>query len=238
MTWSVHGRPSAPELVGAVAGFLETDVRQATEGQVNFHARVAANALRIVERELGQRRDPGAALDKLGYAGEAELAAAIRDGELDDREQEVTTFLRTLVQHRLAAAHPGYATTAIADRLFSAIEAGDVDTVAGMWSDDVVVWHIGDGKIRDKARALRVIDWLVSSTADRHYDVVSRHHFDGGFVQQHVLAGTARDGTPYSVRVAIIVAVGADGLITRIDEYFDPAAIAPLRNQTAPTSRR
>ena len=49
---TTHGRPTAAELVAAVTEFLESDVRGATEGQVNFHARVAANVLRIVEREL------------------------------------------------------------------------------------------------------------------------------------------------------------------------------------------
>ena len=43
---NLHGRPTAAELIAAVADFLESDVRQATQGQVNFHARVAANALR------------------------------------------------------------------------------------------------------------------------------------------------------------------------------------------------
>ena len=50
--------------------------------QVNFHARVAANVLRIVEREL---TDDSAAevtgrLAELGFADEAQLAAAIRAG--------------------------------------------------------------------------------------------------------------------------------------------------------------
>lgn len=238
MSAGVYGRPTAPELIAAVAEFLESDVRQATDGPVNFHARVAANALRIVERELVRDGNPTAALAELGFTDEAELAAAIRDGQLDDRNHDVTTFLRTLVQHKLAVAHPGYATDAIADRLFSAIEAGDADTVAAMWSDDVIVWQLGDGGTRDKARALRVIDWFVSASNDRHYDVLSRTQFDGGFVQQHVLYGSARDGTPYSMRVGIIIRVGADGLITRIDEYFDPAALAPLRNQEVPLSRR
>ena len=49
---SLYGRPTAAELVAAVADFLDTDVRDATDGQVSFHARVAANVLRIVEREL------------------------------------------------------------------------------------------------------------------------------------------------------------------------------------------
>jgi hypothetical protein len=105
-----YGRPIAAELVAAVAEFLETDVRAATSGQVNFHARVAANALRIVERELideseAESRD---ALAGLGLADEEELAAAIRAGEMDGRADEVTACLRTLVRRRLAVAHPGY----------------------------------------------------------------------------------------------------------------------------------
>jgi aminoglycoside phosphotransferase (APT) family kinase protein len=114
---SLHGRPTAVELVAAAAEFLETDVREATAGQVNFHARVAANALRIVERELLGSDSLGAsgvhaALTGLGFADEAGLAAAIRTGEFDgdDRRKvrDVTACLRTLVRHRLAAAHPGY----------------------------------------------------------------------------------------------------------------------------------
>jgi len=105
-----YGRPIAAELVAAVAEFLETDVRDATSGQVNFHARVAANALRIVERELldETQAESGAALAGLGFADEDELAAAIRAGELDGRATDVVACLRTLVRRRLAVAHPGY----------------------------------------------------------------------------------------------------------------------------------
>jgi hypothetical protein len=41
------GRPTAAELVAAVAEFLDGEVRPATTGAVNFHTLVAANALRI-----------------------------------------------------------------------------------------------------------------------------------------------------------------------------------------------
>ncbi|MEE6176171.1 DUF6285 domain-containing protein [Mycobacterium sp. 050134] len=107
-----YGRPLAAELVAAVAEFLETDVRAATSGRVNFHARVAANALRIVERELldESEEESRTALADLGFADEEELAAAIRAGDLDERADEVTACLRTLVQRRLAVAHPGYDT--------------------------------------------------------------------------------------------------------------------------------
>ena len=110
MNW-LYGRPTAAELVAAVADFLDNDVRAATEGQVNFHARVAANVLRIVERELLDESASGVtdALGELGFTDEAQLAAAIRAGELDDSAADVLPVLRTLVRHRLAVAHPGYA---------------------------------------------------------------------------------------------------------------------------------
>jgi hypothetical protein len=92
-------------LVAAVAEFLETDVRDGTSGSVNFHARVAANVLRTVERELLEDTAPP---NLLGFADEAALSAAIRRGEFDDRGAEVTSALRGLVLQRLAVSHPGY----------------------------------------------------------------------------------------------------------------------------------
>ncbi|BBY28845.1 DUF6285 domain-containing protein [Mycolicibacterium sediminis] len=102
---SPYGRPTAAELIAAVAEFLDTDVREATSGAVNFHARVAVNALRTVERELLDAATPP---DLFGYADEADLAAAIRRGDLDDRGADVEPVLRRLVTRRLAVAHPGY----------------------------------------------------------------------------------------------------------------------------------
>lgn len=102
---SIYGRPTAAELVAAVADFLDNDVRNATEGQVSFHARVAANVLRTVERELTDDRE---APELVGYPDESALAAAIRAGDLDDRADEVLPALRAVVRHRLAIAHPGY----------------------------------------------------------------------------------------------------------------------------------
>ncbi len=105
-----NGRPTAAELIAAVAEFLEGEVRSATSGAVNFHALVAANALRIAERELLDQSAgaPHEALAALGFADEAALAAAIRDGDVDGRESELMTCLRVVVGHRLAISHPGY----------------------------------------------------------------------------------------------------------------------------------
>lgn len=109
---SMYGRPTAAELVAAVADFLDKDVREAVDGALNFHARVAANVLRIVERELRTSIDEvGTALANFGFADESALADAIRAGALDGRTADVLPVLRTLVRHRLAVNHPGYEQT-------------------------------------------------------------------------------------------------------------------------------
>jgi Domain of unknown function (DUF6285) len=117
MNW-LYGRPTAAELVAAVADFLDKDVRSSTGpdgrladgAQVNFHARVAANVLRIVERQLTDESatEVVEGLAELGFAHEAQLAAAIRAGTLDDRADDVLPTLRVLVRHRLSVDHPGY----------------------------------------------------------------------------------------------------------------------------------
>jgi aminoglycoside phosphotransferase (APT) family kinase protein len=69
----VHGRPTARELLDAVRMFLTEDVMANATGQLQFHARVAANAVAIVERELAQPPAEPAGDDW------ASLARAVRD---------------------------------------------------------------------------------------------------------------------------------------------------------------
>ena len=94
-------RPTARELVEAVREFLERDVMPATEGRVQFHTRVAINALGMVERELAQSAAFNADLEG-ARAEERALAAAVRAGE--DRRDEV----RERVRQKLLIANPGY----------------------------------------------------------------------------------------------------------------------------------
>lgn len=116
----------------------------------------------------------------------------------------------------------------VADRLFGAIERSDTGTVAKLFSPGVAVWKSGDSRDNDHARSVKIIQWFVDATVDRRYEILDRQLFDGGFVQQHVLHARTPAGTTIAMRVCIVVKVDADGLITRVDEYFDPAEIQPL----------
>lgn len=81
-------QPSIAELVEAVREFLETRAMPELKGHTAFHARVAANALGIVARQL-----------QLGEAANAEERARLvallgRDGTLEELNHELCRRIR------------------------------------------------------------------------------------------------------------------------------------------------
>ena len=111
-------RPTAAELVAAVADFLDGEVRPALAGRLAFHAKVAVNALRIVERELTSGAGAVAAeTDRLraltGAEGDlhelnAVLAGQIRAGELSIEDSLLRDHLIRSVLSRIAIDNPRY----------------------------------------------------------------------------------------------------------------------------------
>jgi hypothetical protein len=81
----MQDRPTYEELLAAIERFLDQEVVPNLEGARGFHARVAANAIRAVRRELTAEDDQLAAewagLDALlGPAGRPTGRAALRQG--------------------------------------------------------------------------------------------------------------------------------------------------------------
>lgn len=109
---ALHDRPSAGELVEAVREWVDTDVRAGTDGRLAFHARVAVNALAMVERQLalepGLSQAHAARLADLGCADDDALATRIRSGSLDDRLDEVRSLVAASVHDKLLVANPGW----------------------------------------------------------------------------------------------------------------------------------
>jgi aminoglycoside phosphotransferase (APT) family kinase protein len=106
-----HDRPSGPELLRAVREFLTTEAGGA-DPRLRFHARVAANALRIAEREAmlatAHAHRHRVRLAALGCEDDAEFCAKIRDGSLDHRMAEVIEAIRAATVDKLTVANPGH----------------------------------------------------------------------------------------------------------------------------------
>jgi hypothetical protein len=129
----MQDRPDARELLEAVRAFLEEQVVPTLEGTRQFHARVAANVLAIVGRELAEGDDllraerrrlatllevleDGAADTSAALAASVRtlnerLAERIRGGDADEGpwRAAVLAHLRTTAAERLTIANPKYA---------------------------------------------------------------------------------------------------------------------------------
>jgi hypothetical protein len=137
----MQDRPTSVELLEAAADFVERELVPTIEGARQFQARIVANVMRIVAREI-KLEDPLArsevkalakllghdaphlhSLDDLRAAaarmGE-ELTARIRAGEADHNHsgwrREVLVVVRQSVEDKLRIANPRYLESDIAIR--------------------------------------------------------------------------------------------------------------------------
>ena len=124
----MQDRPTAPELLDALAAMLFTEVREWVPRDRRFQILVAANVCAVVARELRAGAEPSLADARLfrelagappaepeperaaeeARAAAAELAEMLRAGELDGSLDEVTDRLREHVRRQLEIARPGY----------------------------------------------------------------------------------------------------------------------------------
>ena len=124
----MQDRPSYDELLAAVEQFLDAEIVPNVPGSRGFHARVAANAIRIVRRELSSEEDQLAAewsgLDALlgpadRPAGREDMRTALRErnealcklirgGDADDGEAAVKVFehVQRTVRDKLTVSDP------------------------------------------------------------------------------------------------------------------------------------
>ena len=127
----MQDRPTSIELLEAAADFVESELVPAVQGARQFQARVVANVMRIVAREI-KLEDPSArsevkalarllghdaphlhSLNDLRSAAVSmgeELATRIRAGDADDGDwrREVLAVVRQSVEDKLRIANPRY----------------------------------------------------------------------------------------------------------------------------------
>ena len=127
----MQDRPTSIELLEAAADFVDREIVPAIEGARQFQARVVANVMRIVAREI-QMEDPAVrvevkalarllgrdaphlhSLDDLRKASASlgeDLSARIRAGDADSGSwrAEVLSVVRQSVEDKLKIANPRY----------------------------------------------------------------------------------------------------------------------------------
>lgn len=114
----MQDRPTPSELIGAVAAFLKNVVAPETQGALSFNARVAANALEMMKRELDTAPAEDAAEHErlraiLGQDGSlydlnVELCRRIESGEVDLSTPGLKDHLWATTFAKLAVDQPTY----------------------------------------------------------------------------------------------------------------------------------
>jgi hypothetical protein len=124
----MYDPPSPPEILAAVARFLKEEIAPATTGHLSFQARVAANALEMMRRQLDEApRADAAECERLrlllGMDGElvtlnAELSRRIAAGEADLSTPGLAEHLWAATLAKMAVDQPTYAAyrASLADR--------------------------------------------------------------------------------------------------------------------------
>jgi hypothetical protein len=121
----MHDAPSADELLEAVGRFLQEVAAPGLSGQAAFHAKVAANAIATVRRELAARgaAEAGerARLQALLASQESDLdalnralCARLRSGEAGLATPGLLAHLRATLIDQVSVDQPGYSGLAAA----------------------------------------------------------------------------------------------------------------------------
>ena len=115
----------------------------------------------------------------------------------------------------------------LAERLIGAITSGNPEAVREVYAPDCVIWHNHDGLEQSVDENVKLLHWVVKNVCDIRYEEVRRQRTDNGFLQQHVLRGTAPSGKRIELPACLVCTVKG-GRITRLEEYLDSAQIAPI----------
>jgi ketosteroid isomerase-like protein len=115
-------------------------------------------------------------------------------------------------------------------RFFDAVEAGNIAGMGEIYAPNAKIWHNTDNHEQTREENLASLSGSLARLKTREYADRRVNVFPGGFVQQHTLKATRQDGSKAEL-IAVIVCKVENNKITRLDEYFDSAAVARFRGE-------
>lgn len=117
----------------------------------------------------------------------------------------------------------GLSAIAAAERLFAAVEEGRVEELRQIFAPGARVWHNTDNKSIGVDESIRSIRALLDRSVSYRYTEIKREPTPTGFVQQHVLLITLKNGQEIVDRACCVCSV-ANGRVGHMDAYHDSAA--------------
>jgi len=113
---------------------------------------------------------------------------------------------------------------AFAARLMRSLQDGDFETTVECFQPDATWWM--NGRLRGSfAEILPEMKAAKSVRGVNPHLEIRRMCSDEGFTDQHVVRLPREGKPPAELAICVVARVGADGRVTRFEEYFDSAII-------------
>jgi ketosteroid isomerase-like protein len=115
----------------------------------------------------------------------------------------------------------------IARQIERSVVAADVEIFRAVYAEGAVVYHALADAEMSVAASLQFLQAVLGVTEKLWYEDVRITGTERGYVDQHYACLTLRNGTEVRIPAVMVVTV-ENGLVTRLDEYLEGAAAAPV----------
>jgi hypothetical protein len=113
-------------------------------------------------------------------------------------------------------------------RFAEATNQGRADLTMAMCVPGATVWHNFDDKTIEYASTGKTLEWMHTKIDGLRWETRSFSTTTDGWLWQAAIRGLAPGGE-LCAHTCMVVHLDERGLITHLEEYIDPAQMAPLR---------
>ena len=116
-------------------------------------------------------------------------------------------------------------------RMLDAIERGDMDMLRRCFAPGALTWHNYDEIEQDVDTVIATLGHLCAISTSRAYEGRRTTTVGSQAFLQHTLTATLRSGRQLRMPAIMRVEVNSDGLVGRLEEYFDSRATDPIAEE-------
>ena len=112
----------------------------------------------------------------------------------------------------------------LAAQITGCVESGRFSELDGLISADATFWSNFDPTIHSWNQVRQILVATRERLRSMYFEQVRVAEIEGGWLQQHVLRMVHKDGSEKAMHAALIYKVNEKGLVSSLEEYFDPAS--------------
>ena len=122
----------------------------------------------------------------------------------------------------------------VVSTMLDAIQRGDMDEFRRCFAPNALIWHNFDEIEKNVDTVVAKLGHICAATTSRTYEERRVATIGSQAFLQHTLIATLRSGRQVRMPVMMRVEINSDGLVGRIEEYFDSRASAAVRGSDDP----